>query len=142
MPGRYVDKRLGTLHMARLPGAAAIVMDKTDQTLKYVDHNGDLQIVASSPGPTGRLVNVTQFSMSPAGVGANTTAVTTVAHAFMLDTDIPLVVTPPGALDAGLAIGHVRIPAAGQVSVAFINVTAGMLTPVSGVYTLSYLRVL
>lgn len=79
-------------------------------------------------------------TLSPVIVAANTAAEQTIAFAGVLATDIPLALVKPTA-QAGLAIGGLRVPSAGNLAVNFSNDTGAGITPTaSESYTLVVLR--
>lgn len=82
-------------------------------------------------------INVT---LSPASVGAATTAEQTFNCPGIVPGDLIVDVTKP-AHQAGLAAVAGRIPAAGQFTIVFINATAGAIVPTaSQIYTIVVVR--
>ena len=94
------------------------------------------------PGVTpagGSLVEL-QASLSPASVGANTTAEQTIAFSGVLSTDIIVGVSKPTA-QAGLGLVGWRVPSAGNVAFTYVNDTASPITPTaSETYTIEVVR--
>lgn len=85
-------------------------------------------------------LGVASVTLSPAAVGANTTAEQTFAVPGILATDMIVGISKPTA-QAGIGIVGWRVSAAGTVGITFSNNTAGSLTPTaSQVYLICYLR--
>ena len=68
-----------------------------------------------------RSINVITAVIDPASVAANTTAEQTFTVPGILPGDYVDVVKP--SLNAGLAVGTARVPAANQIAIQFINDT-------------------
>lgn len=103
--------------------------------------------VVSSPdtvqSPVGNLWKVGRFALTltPSAVSTITAPVQNFAATGigLLTTD-SVVVTPPGAT-AGVAQAAAWVSAADQLSIQFVNPTAGSLTPPSGTYLVDVFRV-
>ena len=89
------------------------------------DRNGDAQGVAD-------------ITIDVASVAANTSAEQTFTVPG-LSADMFVMVNKPD-LDAGLAIGNVRVSAANTLAITFQNSTAGAIDPASEVYKLFWLK--
>ncbi len=93
--------------------------------------------------PTGNLWKVGQFaiSLTPTAVSATTAPVQNYASTGigLLTTDT-VVVTPPSAT-AGVAAASAWVSAADQLSIQWVNPTAGSLTPPAGTYRVAVFRV-
>jgi hypothetical protein len=93
--------------------------------------------------PVGNLWKVGRFaiSLTPAAVLTVTAPVQNFAATGigLLTTD-SVVVTPPGAT-AGVAQAAAWVSAADQLSIQFVNPTAGSLTPPAGTYLVDVFRV-
>lgn len=77
---------------------------------------------------------VIKQTLTPAAVGANTTAEQTftvqgVQVGDSLDVNKP-------SHQTGLNIGNVRASAANQIAIQYVNTTAGSITPTSEIYTI------
>lgn len=83
-------------------------------------------------------LSLTQISITPASVAANTTVEQTFTVQGLQSGDF-VDVTPPG-ITAGIGIGACRCGALGVLTIQFSNNTAGALTPPSGVYALLTVR--
>lgn len=83
-------------------------------------------------------VQTYQVSLTPASVAANTVAEQTFTVAGVRANDI-ISVSPPGTT-AGAGIAGVRVSAADTVAIAFVNPTGGGLTPPSGSYLFTSIR--
>lgn len=94
--------------------------------------------------PVGNLWKVGRFAitLTPASVATITAPIQNFAATGigLLTTD-SVVVTPPGAT-AGVAQAAAWVSAADQLSIQFVNPTAGPLTPPSGTYLVDVFRVL
>lgn len=92
--------------------------------------------------PVGNLWKIGTFSVTitPSAVSATTAPVQNFAATGigLLTTDA-IVVTPPGAT-AGVALATAWVSAADQLSVQFVNPTAGSLTPPAGAYLVTVFR--
>ncbi len=83
---------------------------------------------------------VLSASLSPASVTSSSAVEQTIAFAGTLTTDVVLNIIKPTA-QAGLGIGGVRIPSAGNVAINFINDTGAPIAPTgTETYQLSVLR--
>jgi hypothetical protein len=93
--------------------------------------------------PVGNLWKVGRFALTltPSAVSTITAPVQNFAATGigLLTTD-SVVVTPPGAT-AGVAQAAAWVSAADQLSIQFVNPTAGSLTPPSGTYLVDVFRV-
>lgn len=92
--------------------------------------------------PVGNLWKVGQFSISltPSAVAATTAPVQNYsATGIGLLVGDTVVVTPPSAT-AGVAAASAWVSAADQLSVQWVNPTAGSLTPPAGVYKVAVFR--
>jgi hypothetical protein len=93
--------------------------------------------------PVGNLWKVGRFAITitPAAVAADTAPVQNFASTGigLLTTDT-VVVTPPSAT-AGVAAASSWVSAADQLSIQFVNPTAGSLTPPAGTYLVTVFRV-
>lgn len=93
--------------------------------------------------PVGNLWKVGRFAISitPASVATITAPIQNFAATGigLLTTD-SVVVTPPGAT-AGVAQAAAWVSAADQLSIQFVNPTAGPLTPPAGTYLVDVFRV-
>jgi hypothetical protein len=78
-------------------------------------------------------------AVTPASVGAAATAEQTVSVTGILSTDLVEVVQQPARTNSTAAVGA-RASAANQISVTYVNPTAGALTPPSGNYTFLVFR--
>jgi hypothetical protein len=111
-------------------------------------------IDGSNPGPNVALPDVPQspignlwkvgtflLALTPAASAADTAAVQNFANTGigLLTTDAVLV-TPPSAT-AGVAAASAWVSAADQLSIQFVNPTAGSLTAPSGNYRVTVFRV-
>lgn len=81
-----------------------------------------------------------QPSLTPVAVAANITAAQTFALPGLQTTDIVTVVGYNGTQTNGVIIAESDCLNANVLSVQFGNVTAGSLTPASGVYTIQVTR--
>lgn len=77
-------------------------------------------------------------ALTPASVGANTTAEQTftvpgVAVGDSVDVNKP-------SHQVGLSVGNVRVSAANQVAIEFVNTTAGAIVPTSEQYIIGGMR--
>ena len=77
-------------------------------------------------------------TLTPAQVSGATTAEQTFSVPGLLVGDI-VTVNPP-SLAAGLGIAHARVSAADTLAIAWVNATAGALTPASGTYLVAAIR--
>jgi hypothetical protein len=77
-------------------------------------------------------------TLTPAAVAQATSAEQTFALPGLVVGDV-VVVNPP-SLVAGLAIAHARVSAVDTLAIAWINTTAGSLTPASGTYLVDATR--
>ncbi len=93
--------------------------------------------------PVGNLWKVGRFaiSLTPSAVSATTAPVQNYAATGigLLATDT-VVVTPPSAT-AGVAAASAWVSAADQLSIQWVNPTAGSLTPPAGTYLVTVFRV-
>ncbi len=71
---------------------------------------------------------VSAVTLSPASVGANTTAEQIFAVTGVLATDVVMAINKPTA-QAGLGIVGMRVSSAGNVGITFANVTASPIVP-------------
>ncbi|WP_104656511.1 hypothetical protein [Ralstonia insidiosa] len=85
-------------------------------------------------------VGTFQITLTPSAVSATTAPVQNFAATGigLLTTDA-VVVTPPGAT-AGVAQTSAWVSAADQLSLQFVNPTAGSLTPPAGTYLVTVFR--
>ncbi len=93
--------------------------------------------------PVGNLWKVGRFAitLTPAASGAGTAAVQNFAATGIgLLTSDTVIVTPPSAT-AGVAAASAWVSAADQLSIQFVNPTAGSLTAPSGTYLVTVFRV-
>ena len=103
--------------------------------------------VATQPdttqSPIGNIQKIGTFAitLTPAAVAATSAPIQNFAATGigLLTTD-SVVVTPPGAT-AGVAQASAWVSAADQLSLQFVNPTAGSLTPPSGTYLVDVFRV-
>lgn len=101
----------------------------------YNDDENPLSITMQSTGSTKiTRMYVIKQSLTPAAVGANTTAeqtftVTGVVVGDSLDIN-------KASHQTGLSIGNVRVSAANQIAIQYVNTTAGSITPTAEVYTI------
>lgn len=94
--------------------------------------------------PTGNFwkIGIFNLTLSPVAVGAATCAEQAFAATGigLLTTDVVLVQKPTA--QAGLGIAGARVSAADQLSINFVNPTAGSITPTaSEVYIVTVLRI-
>lgn len=81
-----------------------------------------------------------QSALTPAAVAANTTAEQTFTVTGLAVGDVVVGINKP-TNQAGLGITNVRVSAANTLAIAFINNTAGSLTPTAGeVYSFKIAR--
>lgn len=118
-----------------------LVHDLLTEGLAYQDSSGVRRVLKGSSDATPRDLKVLTAVLSPAIVGANTTAESAAQTVTgLLTTDTLLVVNKPTA-QAGLAIGGWRISAADALRITFVNDTASGITPTaSELYTVVVLR--
>ncbi len=94
--------------------------------------------------PVGNIwkLGVFSISLTPTAVATITAPVQNFASTGigLLTTD-SVVVTPPSAT-AGVALASAWVSAADQLSIQFVNPTAGSLTPPAGTYKVAVFRVL
>ena len=93
--------------------------------------------------PTGNVWKIGRFaiSLTPSAVSTVTAPIQNFAATGIgLLTSDSVVVTPPGAT-AGVAQAAAWVSAADQLSIQFVNPTAGSLTPPAGVYLVDVFRV-
>lgn len=93
--------------------------------------------------PTGNLWKVGRFaiSLTPSAVSTITAPVQNFAATGIgLLTSDTVLVTPPSAT-AGVALASAWVSAADQLSIQFVNPTAGSLTPPAGTYLVTVFRV-
>lgn len=103
--------------------------------------------VATAPdttqAPIGNIQKIGTFlvTLTPSAVAATTAPVQNFANTGigLLTTDA-VIVTPPGAT-AGVAMASSWVSAADQLSLQFVNPTAGSLTPPAGSYRVTVFRV-
>ncbi|WP_233854109.1 hypothetical protein [Paraburkholderia sp. HD33-4] len=97
----------------------------------------------TTQSPVGNLWKIGTFSISltPAAVATISAPIQNFAATGigLLTTDA-VVVTPPGAT-AGVTQGSTWVSAADQLSIQFVNPTAGSLTPPAGNYLVTVFRV-
>ena len=79
-------------------------------------------------------------SITPSAVSSATTAAQTFSLPGLLTTDIVTVVGYNGSQTAGIIIAEADCLTANVLTIQFGNVTAGSVTPASGVYTLQIVR--
>lgn len=79
-------------------------------------------------------------SITPSAVSSATTAAQTFSLPGLLTTDIVTVVGYNGTQTAGIIIAEADCLTANVLTIQFGNVTAGSVTPASGVYTLQIVR--
>jgi hypothetical protein len=90
------------------------------------------------PGGTAPLLGnismsqIIAVALTPASVAANTTAEQTFTVNGIQLLDVVQIVKP--SIQAGLAIGNVRVTAANTVGITYVNTTAGGLTPTAETY--------
>ena len=84
----------------------------------------------------GKAEGVAEVTIDVASVAANTSAEQTFTVPG-LTTDMFVSVNKP-SLDAGLAVGNVRVSAANTLAITFINSTAGAIDPSSEAYKLKW----
>lgn len=77
-------------------------------------------------------------SLTPASVAANITVEQPFTIIGINSGDI-IIVNPP-SLKAGIGIAGVRASAKDEISITFINTTAGALTPPAGTYNIVAIR--
>jgi hypothetical protein len=91
---------------------------------------GILQDLGSTT-PVQGIYNIKQV-LTPAAVGANTTAKQTFAvPGLQVGDSIDI---NKASHQAGLSIGNVRVSAANTLAIQFVNTTAGSITPTSEQY--------
>lgn len=97
--------------------------------------------IATNPQPQAAMGNiyknaVISASITPAAVATATTAVQSfsIPALGVVVGDQVSCVTPPSALPAGVFALGGTVTAADTVAITFVNVTAGSLTPPTGVY--------
>ena len=103
--------------------------------------------VATQPdttqSPIGNIQKIGRFAitLTPASVATISAPIQNFAATGigLLTTDT-VVVTPPGAT-AGVTQGSTWVSAADQLSIQFVNPTAGSLTPPAGAYLVTVFRV-
>lgn len=83
-------------------------------------------------------VNTYTVAITPTSVAANTSAEQTVTVTGLTTNDIVFVNKP--SLDAGIALGNVRVSAANTLAITYVNVTGGALTPTTESYTVVSIR--
>lgn len=81
---------------------------------------------------------VATVSITPASVLAATTAEQTFTVPGVQTGDFVFVTSP--SITAGTGIVNARVSAAGSVAIAFVNATAGALTPAAGSYKFLWVR--
>jgi hypothetical protein len=91
---------------------------------------GILQDLGSTT-PIQGIYNIKQ-TLTPAAVGANTTAEQTFTVPGVLPGDS--IDINKASHQAGLSIGNVRVSAANTLAIQFVNTTAGSITPTSEQY--------
>lgn len=79
-------------------------------------------------------------NITPSAVSSATTAAQTFSLPGLLTTDIVTVVGYNGTQTAGIIIAEADCLTANVLTIQFGNVTAGSVTPASGVYTLQIVR--
>lgn len=90
-------------------------------------------------GSTARTFYHTTATLSPVAVAANTTAEQTFTVQGVAVGDVIYVNKPTS--QAGLALGGVRVSAANQIAITFVNATASPITPTaSQVYQIGGIR--
>jgi len=82
----------------------------------------------------GNSYGVATFTLDVGSVAANTSEEDTVTVEG-LETGMFVMVNKP-SLEAGLAVGNVRVSAADTLAITFINATGSAIDPASEVYTL------
>lgn len=87
---------------------------------------------------TRRLFKLTP-TLTPASVGAATVAEQTFTVTGVQLGDVVALNHP--SITAGVGPISVRVSALNQIAIAFVNPTAGALTPAAGVYSLSVTRI-
>jgi hypothetical protein len=91
---------------------------------------GILQDLGSTT-PVQGIYNIKQ-TLTPASVGANTTAEQTfIVPGLQVGDSIDV---NKASHQAGLSIGNVRVSAANTLAIQFVNTTAGAITPTSEQY--------
>ncbi|RQS63843.1 hypothetical protein [Burkholderia sp. Bp8984] len=97
----------------------------------------------TTQSPIGNVQKIGRFaiSLTPAAVATISAPIQNFANTGigLLTTD-SVVVTPPGAT-AGVAQASAWVSAADQLSIQFVNPTAGSLTPPAGTYLVDVFRV-
>lgn len=83
-------------------------------------------------------IRLFQVSLTPASVGANTSAEETFAVTGIRDNDFIIVNGPTPTAATGIV--NVRASARDQIAITFINTSAGGLSPASGTYTILAIR--
>lgn len=91
-----------------------------------LDPNAGLVLGANGTGIAGMIIS--QATLSPTVVAANTTAEQTFAVANVGSADVVLAVNKPSA-QAGLGIVGQRVAAAGTIGITFINATGATIVP-------------
>ena len=81
-----------------------------------------------------------QASLTPSAVSGATTAAQTFSMPGLQTTDIVQVIGFGGAQTAGIIIAEADCLTTNILSIQFGNVTAGSVTPASGVYTIQVVR--
>ena len=97
----------------------------------------------TTQSPIGNIQKIGRFAitLTPAAVLTISAPIQNfVATGIGLLTTDSVVVTPPGAT-AGVTQGSTWVSAADQLSIQFVNPTAGSLTPPSGTYLVDVFRV-
>lgn len=119
----------------------ALVYDAATDGIAYQDQAGVRRVLKGSTDATPLSIKLFTATLSPAIVGANTTAESAALTVTgLLTTDTILVVNKPTA-QAGLAIGGWRISAADTLRINFVNDTGAGITPTaSELYTVVVLR--
>ena len=93
----------------------------------------------SYDGVSTRRLFVLTPSLTPASVGAATVAEQTFTVTGVQLGDVICVDHP--SITAGVGPCSARVSALNQVAIAFVNPTAGALTPAAGVYRISVTRI-
>lgn len=127
----------------RVVGAGSLGITFTNVTAGNVTPTASENYkIAVLRGVSASLVPVTlTASLSPALIGANTTAEQTLAFSGTISaTDVVIGISKPTA-QAGLGICMLRIPSDNNIAITFLNTSAGNITPTAAeTYTLTVLR--
>lgn len=100
--------------------------------------SNEVQMFISKLIGTVRYVAMYNETLTPSSVPANSTSDQTFTIAGLTPT-MNVYVVPP-SLSSGLGIAYARISANDTLMIRFMNLTAGPLTPASGVYKITAIR--